>query len=360
MTEPERDPEIDLSVEAKRARDLLKRLEAPRADGGFRARLKEEFVAGRFPEKREAPGRAATPARTGRSAPPAAQTPPTGQGPRRGGIGPIDDEPDITPQRHRHHRPTGRPDAVGVPRPPKPARRILPFPIPKPGRPRFAAVLAAAAAIAVVVGILGNRGPEWRVLEVVGTGEVQADGEPIPVERTHQLAERIHPGVELIVPSTASLQIAAGSDLAMEILPGTRFTVPPAPPRWFLRKSELFARSGEMRITTGPTFPGAKLEVHTPEAMVQVHGTTLAVIMEPTGTCVCVLEGEVMVGARGEAAGPEGAGGSAMMPITAGRRGYIFHDGRTPERAEIRPTELTELARFRALQYELLEQTMRR
>jgi hypothetical protein len=93
--------------------------------------------------------------------------------------------------------------------------------------------------------------------------------------------------------------------------------------------------------------------------MVKVNGTTLAVIMEPTGTCVCVLEGEVMVGARGDAAGPEGGGGGAMMPISAGHRGYIFRDGRTPERADIRPEELTSLARFRALRYALLEEGAR-
>jgi len=92
------------------------------------------------------------------------------------------------------------------------------------------------------------------------------------------------------------------------------------------------------------------------DAMILVKGTTLAVIMEPTGTCVCVLEGEVMVGARGESAGPEGSGGDAMMPVTSGQRGYVFRDGRTPERADIRPTELVALAKFRALQYDLLEQ----
>ncbi|HEU4941591.1 MAG TPA: hypothetical protein VFT97_08240, partial [Candidatus Eisenbacteria bacterium] len=80
MTEPQRDPDIDLTNEAKRARDLLKRLETPRADGGFRARLKEEFVAGSFGEPLVAPARSAPP----REAEPT-------DAPRRGGIGPIPD-----------------------------------------------------------------------------------------------------------------------------------------------------------------------------------------------------------------------------------------------------------------------------
>ncbi|HEX3112751.1 MAG TPA: hypothetical protein VHU20_05750 [Candidatus Eisenbacteria bacterium] len=341
MSEPERSPDIDLSVEAKRARELLHRLEAPRPDSGFRARLKETFVGGGFVEEREEP--AASPTAEPEDAP------------RRGGIGPIaDDELDRTPHRPRHPEPRA-PRTTPPPRPAARPRAPI-FRFPRPTRPRFAAVLAAAAAIAVAVGIIGNRGAQWRVVQVVGTGFVQADGEPIPVERSELLAQRIHPGVELVVPETASLQISAGSDLAMEILPGTRLTIPPPPPHWFFRQSEFWARGGELRLTTGPTFQGAKLAVHTADAMILVKGTTLAVIMEPTGTCVCVLEGEVMVGARGESAGPEGSGGDAMMPVTSGQRGYVFRDGRTPERAEIRPTELVALAKFRALQYDLLEQ----
>ena len=352
----ERDPDIDLSVEAQRARDLLRRLEAPRPDGEFRARLKETFVAGTFDEARDAlPAPVAEP----EEAPRPGGIGSMDDGPRRGGIGAIeDDELDRAQQRPRTTRPDPRtiPDPRTRPTaPPRPPRAPL-FRFPKPTRPRFISILAAAAAIAVVVGIIGNRGPQWRVLRVVGTGFVQADGEAIPVERVDQLAERLHPGVELLIPETASLEIAAGSDLAMAILPGTRLTIPPAPPRWFPRRSEFYARGGEVRLTTGPTFQGARLDVHTTDAMVRVTGTTLAVIMEPTGTCVCVLEGEVMVGARGESAGPQGAGGDAMMPITSGQRAYVFRDGRTPERADIRPTELVELAKFRALRYELLEQ----
>jgi len=55
---------------------------------------------------------------------------------------------------------------------------------------------------------------------------------------------------------------------------------------------------GEIRVTTGPSFPGAHLDVSTPVAAIEVSGTTFAVILEPHGTCVCVLEGTVKVGRR--------------------------------------------------------------
>jgi ferric-dicitrate binding protein FerR (iron transport regulator) len=91
--------------------------------------------------------------------------------------------------------------------------------------------------------------------------------------------------------------------------------------------------TGEIRIATGPDFRGARLTIATPEARVEVTGTTLAVIREPAGTCVCVMQGNVRVG----------AGSGAMERIEAGRRIYVFNDGRPPERAEMRPTEVAPL-----------------
>jgi ferric-dicitrate binding protein FerR (iron transport regulator) len=93
-----------------------------------------------------------------------------------------------------------------------------------------------------------------------------------------------------------------------------------------------------MRVTTGASFKGARLSLVTPEAAIEVTGTTLAVICEPTGTCVCVHEGVVRVGPRG----------GDMLAVPAGRRRYIFNDGRAPELAEIRPVEHVELDAFQA------------
>jgi hypothetical protein len=59
-------------------------------------------------------------------------------------------------------------------------------------------------------------------------------------------------------------------------------------------------------------------------------GTTFAVICEPTGTCVCVMEGRLKVGTRG---------GPGPVEVTAGHRRYVFADGRPEESAEMRDTE---------------------
>jgi len=94
-----------------------------------------------------------------------------------------------------------------------------------------------------------------------------------------------------------------------------------------------------VRAVTGPAFHGARLAVETPEARVEVTGTTLAIICEPTGTCVCVLDGRVRVGTRG---------GAGMADVSAGRRRYVFSDGRPDESAAMRPNEHVALGEFRA------------
>ena len=52
-------------------------------------------------------------------------------------------------------------------------------------------------------------------------------------------------------------------------------------------------------------------------------------ICEPTGTCVCVFEGVVDVAAMG----------GTTEPVSAGRRRFVFNDGRAPVVAEMRPGE---------------------
>jgi len=52
---------------------------------------------------------------------------------------------------------------------------------------------------------------------------------------------------------------------------------------------------------------------------------------------VCVLDGMVRVGEPG----------GEMEMVQGGRRKFVFNDGRPIERAEMRPVEQVELARFR-------------
>ena len=275
----------DLPPEAERARRALRTQEPPRANAAFRERLREEFVWGR--------------------------------------LGATEERAAERPERsHRGARPWFR----------QPLPRLAAF--------------AAAAMLAVFVADFANRGPAWTILEASGTGVILVDGDPIPIDQTDLLAERIRPGVEVELPPSGKLEILSARTLLIELTPGTRLTIPPPPPRYFSRNAELWTRAGLLRLTTGPSFRGARLDVHTPDAMTRVTGTTLAVIMEPMGTCVCVLEGEVQVG--------RGSGGP-MMAIGSGRRGYVFRDGSPPITDSIRGKETMELARFRSTRLHILE-----
>jgi ferric-dicitrate binding protein FerR (iron transport regulator) len=204
--------------------------------------------------------------------------------------------------------------------------------------PRVAfALLPLAAAAAVAVVLVLNRGPAWSVAPSRGEGVAVVDGLPVPMEHTAELAARIRPGVRLRVPEGAEIELMSAGGVAIQVTAGSDFSVPDVPGRWFGRSTSAELRSGEVRITTGAGFHGARLAVITPEARVEITGTTLAVIREPAGTCVCVLEGRVMVGATP----------SEMVPVERGRRRYVFADGRPSEEAEMRPAEHEALPAFR-------------
>jgi ferric-dicitrate binding protein FerR (iron transport regulator) len=127
--------------------------------------------------------------------------------------------------------------------------------------------------------------------------------------------------------------MAPGS-LVIHVMGRTAMTVPQAPRRG--RAAEAKLDSGQVRVTTGPAFAGARLVFETPEAIVRASGTTYAVIREPAGTCVCVFDGMVEVGPKGR----------KLERVEHGRRGFVFTDGRI-EHAEIRYDEIGQLGAFR-------------
>lgn len=199
-------------------------------------------------------------------------------------------------------------------------------------------VALAAAAALIAVSVLGlNRGPAWKVSGATGEGIAIVGNRGIPMNHTDELSAALRPGVKIQVPAGAELNVMAGKTLAISVMPGTEFVLPKSPGRWFAREVDTQIKTGQLRITTGPSFRGARLMVLTPEAVVDVVGTTLAVICEPHGTCVCVLEGHVHVGAiAGE-----------MADVEAGRRQFVFNDGRGPETDEMRPIERVKLDEFK-------------
>ena len=216
------------------------------------------------------------------------------------------------------------------------ARSLLPLPF--RGRHRLWTGLAAGTAlvIAVLVGVL-NQGPAWRVSGVRGGGTIFLDGESHSALDASLIGRRVPAGARVEV-ANAELDLRADGVMAMQVVSGTDLTLPPSPPRWFARRSALRVEGGEIRITTGPAFNGARLEITTPDAAIAVTGTTFAVILEQAGTCVCVLEGTVAVGAHH----------ASPARVSTGHLRFIFRDGRPPADAAMRDAERIRLGDFRA------------
>lgn len=268
----------------ERARRALADLPEPRADAAFRARLKEDFVSGAIEVRgtREARERARRPVVRFPSA--------------------------------------GRRGPAGI----------------------WAAVAVAAAASFVLLAGTLNQGHRWWVAGARGDGVVLVNGQPITIADRTALDRAIVPGAEIEIPAGAEIDLCSDGILGMQLTDGADLTVPPTPHRWFDRRSELHIRKGEVRFTTGSQFPGSHLQIHTPDAAVEIVGTTFAVIAQTNGTCVCVLEGVAKVGRLVNEKGAD------MEPIPGGHLRFVYRDARTPSALDdMRPWERGLLAQFR-------------
>jgi ferric-dicitrate binding protein FerR (iron transport regulator) len=225
-------------------------------------------------------------------------------------------------------------------------RRSLVLEAARQRSPAWRVAFAAAAAALITIGVVSmNRGGSWTVLATIGDGVAIVEGQPVPLGHHEAIDRTIEPGMRISVPEGGEMELTTPSGMVLQVTAGTEFTLPTVPGRWFNRRATGAVHKGEIRLATGAAFRGAALHLDTPEAAVEVTGTTFAVICEPTGTCVCVHDGVVKVGPRG----------GAMEDVTAGRRRYVFNDGRPPESAEIRSTEVHPLGTFRDRRKALLD-----
>jgi len=224
----------------------------------------------------------------------------------------------------------------------------------RPGSRFSRRLVALTAAVALVlVGAAAwafNPGPRWQVAEGQRAhGNVLIDGEPVPADDIASVDDALLPGSTIEWNGDGDLELVSRGQLALAIVPGTRMSLPAPPPRWFARASGGRVDSGEIRLTSGARFHGARLTIATPQASVTMTGTTLAVIQEPMGTCVCVLEGSVHVT----------AGTQDMGMVPGGQRQVVYADGRAPERAEMRPVERVKLGEMRTAMAPVLEKPRR-
>lgn len=203
--------------------------------------------------------------------------------------------------------------------------------------PRTGLLLPAATGFLVVAGLLVNRGEGWRVAEVSGAGSAQVNGRAVALTQA-ALARALAEGGTIELPAGASLVLEAPRRLAIELGSGSTAHLGPPPARWLGRIARARLSTGALRVTTGAGFRGSRLTVGTAEVAVEIGGTTLAVIRDPKGTCVCVMEGAVRMGA------PRAG---RLAPMAAGERRFVHRDGRPEERGAIPPDERAKLSQMR-------------
>jgi len=198
-------------------------------------------------------------------------------------------------------------------------------------------ILASSAVGALVVATTLNRGPAWSLVTVTGDGIAVVNDRPIPLGHLDDLRRALRPGARIRIGAGAAVEVETPRGLVLGIGPGTDFTLPTPTARWVGREIRTVVQWGEVRITTGPAYPGARLLVKTRETEIAVDGTTLSVTSEPAGTCVSVLEGVVLMSDHG---GPP-------IAIERGRRRCFFNDDRGVEDDALNPEEQETLGAFR-------------
>jgi hypothetical protein len=208
---------------------------------------------------------------------------------------------------------------------------ILPF------RGRSAWRWAAAAVLVVALGVSSlARRTSWEVMNARGAGEVVVQGSAVPIADADALGPLLAAGGRLETRGDVELDLLGDDSLALGLAPGTAVQIQRPPARWFGRNTEVRVFAGEVRLLTGPEFPGAHLVLRTPEGMVRVTGTAVAVYRDSTLTCVCVLEGTAAIGVDAE----------NLDDVPAGKRKVLFADSRDPVILDIAPQHEKDLQAF--------------
>jgi len=163
--------------------------------------------------------------------------------------------------------------------------------------PRWAWLLVPAAAVILVVALLlPKAGPSWAVPAVRGEGQVEIDGHTLSTDDPRRIARALSSGGIIQLPGGVSLDLRLEDLLILELDGGSDATLPAPPGRDTDGPLLSEVRNGELRIKTGPGFPGTELHILTTEGRIEIVGTILSVYKGDDFTCVCVLEGTARVG----------------------------------------------------------------
>jgi len=270
------------------------------ADPARRAEARRAFLAGRPPSEASEPSRVHWPVRTGRVMADA-------------GAGAHEDEldgfaawlaahPHATPARaeFRRHARLAFLSAVATAAPPLRTRRSF----------RRLVWVAAAAAILAVTFLLPQ--PErWRAQL---DGRLSFDGtDYLPGDEARLGAALEQPGT--LETGVARARLELGDAFAVELLPNSSLAVPQLPSLDGVEPVAFELARGETYLRTSASYPGNPIVVRTALADVSLHGTTVGVLVDEQGTCVCVAEGTARVTSTRLANGFQDVGARSSLRV---------------------------------------------
>ena len=131
--------------------------------------------------------------------------------------------------------------------------------------------------------------------------------------------------------SAAPGRIELGDAFALELLANGSLAVPPLPVLDGVEPLEFELGRGEAYFRTLPAYPGNPIVVRTGLADVSLHGTTVGVLVDAQGTCVCVAEGTARVTSTRLAAGFQDVGPRLTL--------RVYHDPLVEPKTEAFPAE---------------------
>ncbi len=210
----------------------------------------------------------------------------------------------------------------------------------------IAAGIAAVAASALA--IFGSRTSDTlRWAPVAGhlpLSPVTVDGRSVgPAEFAIAFANGTVP--HTLVTGTDAVWLQLGERMVCELAPGSEAELGPLP--YDGSSLVIAARKGTLRVCTGEEFVGSKLDVKTPDFDLAITGTSFAVDIDDEGTCVCCLEGRVVMKAP--------AAFDETWAVDGGRMCRIYHDERAPKWDELSQKHGPALAEFDHLADELIQ-----
>jgi len=212
--------------------------------------------------------------------------------------------PHPAPHPHQYHE-------HQVPEPERSGRVIVPLNARRSNR--WGPIAFAAAIVLMLVGYGAQSPHPWRVMEIVDPQNRLASRNDLAV------GAAVGSGM-LESPNDGEIELGLGGMLHMRLSPGTRIMLPDAPRRWNPSPMTVEVQAGELFCTTAGQHLPTTLDVFTDNLTARVTGTTFSVWRNPEGTCVCLLEGSVMVMPKDDA--------SEAMTVPEGNKMVLFDDGR--------------------------------